>query len=102
MQPSSPTPDFSGTWPIRILDSEPQGISPGVSHAITERGLYLIRYKGGQSGEQIVVEDGAGSVGMLRFRDNSGSVQSDLSSIITEIILVYFRECGAQKMQLTT
>ena len=87
MQPSSPTPDFSGTWTIRILDSEPQGISPGVSHAITERGLYLIRYRGGQSGEQIVVEDGAGIVGMLRYRDISGSVQSDLSSIITEIIL---------------
>ena len=46
MQPSSSTPDFSGTWTIRILDSEPQGISPGISHAITERGLYLIRYRG--------------------------------------------------------
>ena len=87
MQPSTSTPDFSGTWTIRILDSEPQGVSPGVSHAITERGLYLIRYRGGQNGERIVVNDGDGIVGMLRYRDLSGSVQSDLSSVINEIIL---------------
>ncbi len=87
MQPSPSNPDFSGDWPIRILDSEPQGVSPGVSHAITERGLYLIRYKGGQKGEQIIVNDGDGIVGMLRYRDLSGPVQSELSSVIAEIIV---------------
>ena len=87
IQPSTSNPDNSGTWPIRILDSEPQGISPGISHAITERGLYLLRFRGGQSGEKIVVEDGAGIVGMLRYRDLSGSLQADLSSIIADFIL---------------
>ena len=86
MQPSPTSPDFSGEWAIRILDTEPQGVSPGVSHAITEQGLYLIRYRGGSNGERIVVTDGEGIVGMLRYRDLSGSVQSDLASVLTEII----------------
>tara|TARA_B100000902_G_scaffold14283_1_gene17303 strand:- start:2679 stop:3206 length:528 start_codon:yes stop_codon:yes gene_type:complete len=87
MQPSQTNPDFSGSWPLRILDSEPPGSPPGVSHAITERGLYLIKYRGGEKGEQIVMNDGDGFAGMLRYRDLSGTVQSDLSSVITEIIL---------------
>ena len=86
MQPTSTAPDFSGEWAIRILDSEPQGVSPGVSHAITERGLYLIRFRGGSTGERIVMNNGEGIVGMLRFRDLSAPTQSDLPSVLTEII----------------
>ena len=87
MQPSPDVPDFSGAWTIRILDSNPQGVSPGVSHAITEKGLYLIRYRGGEQGESIVVNDGEGIVGMLRYSDLSVPVQSEFSTILKEIIL---------------
>jgi predicted nucleic acid-binding OB-fold protein len=87
MQPSAEVPDFSGAWTIRVLDSNPQGVSPGVSHAITEQGLYLIRYRGGEQGESIVVNDGEGIVGMLRYSDLSVPVQSEFSTILKEIIL---------------
>ena len=86
MQPTPGGPDLSGEWVIRIIDDSPQGVAPGVSHAITEKGLYLVRYRGGSVGEQITVTDGDGIVGMLRHRDLSGTTQGDLVSTLTEII----------------
>ena len=50
MQPTPGGPDLSGEWVIRIIDDSPQGVAPGVSHAITEKGLYLVRYRGGSTG----------------------------------------------------
>ena len=78
MQSTPGGPDLSGEWVIRIIDESPQGVAPGVTHAITEKGLYLIRYRGGSFGERITVTDGEGIVGLLRHRDVSSTVQGDL------------------------
>ncbi|HII49126.1 MAG TPA: DUF655 domain-containing protein [Candidatus Thalassarchaeaceae archaeon] len=86
MQPTPGGPDLSGEWVIRIIDDSPQGVAPGVTHAITEKGLYLVRYRGGSAGEKITVTDGEGIVGMLRHRDLSGTTQGELVGTLTEII----------------
>ena len=86
MQSTPGSPDLSGEWVIRIIDGSPQGVAPGVTHAITEKGLYLIRHRGGSVGERITVTDGEGIVGMLRHRDLSRTVQKELVGILTEII----------------
>ena len=72
MQSTPGGPDLSGEWVIRIIDESPQGVAPGVTHAITEKGSYLIRYRGGKAfGERITVTDAEGIVGLLRHRDHS-------------------------------
>lgn len=86
MQSTPGGPDLSGELVIRIIDGSPQGVAPGVTHAITEKGLYLVRHRGGSVGERITVTDGEGIVGMLRHRDLSGTVQGELVGILTEII----------------
>jgi predicted nucleic acid-binding OB-fold protein len=86
MQSTPGGPDLSGEWVIRIIDESPQGVAPGVTHAITEKGLYLIRYRGGSFGERITVTDGEGIVGLLRHRDLSSTVQGELVGTLTDII----------------
>lgn len=83
---------YEGETHVRMLDPSPRNVPAGTCHAITEKGLHLVRVRQGgaasnEAGARLKIAESVNSIlGPVRHRDLSPRSHSQLSDSITAII----------------